>query len=264
MDIKRRLAIGVQALVSACGVAVVLAACGGGGGSSSTPATSSPISFSLAAANMGLTKNGYSYTANITGSEVVSGVSYVVTGTDSVTDASAVSATFEGQPALLNTYVSVSNLTVSTASGVFVTSTSSIYTEQDYSTTTSYVPLGYTSPGIYAVVQGTSTVPATVQVGDTGLLANANIYSDSTKSILIGTSQTTYLVEPDTTANAAIFNITTKTYDASNNLIESAQDRWRIDTAGKMNHVMGIASGSGVLCAGSCVPSASSYSYTIQ
>ncbi len=267
MNIERKLATGAQALVLGCGVAVVLAACGGGGGGSSSPATPpSIISFPLATANMGLTKNGYSYTANITGTEVISGVSYAVTGTESVTDAPAISATFNGQPALLNTYSAVTNLTasISTVSGVVSTSTSSTYTEQDYSSTTNYLPLGYASPGVYAVVQGAPTMPATVQVGDTGLLANVNIYSDSTKSILIGTSQTTYLVEPDTTVNTAIFNITTKTYDASHTLIDSGQEKWRIDISGNMTHVMATASGSGVLCAGSCVPSFSSYNFTIQ
>lgn len=72
-----------------------------------------------------------------------------------------------------------------------------------------YVPLG--SSGIsYAVVTGPVTIPQTGVIGDSGTLFTENLYLSNANRLSLGTSVTTFSLEPDTATTALLKLIETQ------------------------------------------------------
>jgi hypothetical protein len=116
---------------SIVGLTALLVACGGGGGGSGTASSvSSTNSFSFAAANANRINNGLTHNFTLTGTQVVGGVTYNVTGSGTVTESPASSSFFNNQVALLNTQTINGTITVN---GTTVPLPST--TVQTYSTT---------------------------------------------------------------------------------------------------------------------------------
>lgn len=232
----KRLLGGVGVRFSVFLFAILLTACGGGGGGGGAASpVASPSSFSAVTVFANQINNGYTKNFAITGTQVVGGDTYNVTGTGSVTVSPAVNTVFEGQSALQNTSTVNGTITVNGISAP-VSDTS-----QSYSSS-SYVPLGE-SNGEYWVVQGIATIPSTVIVGDAGAIGTYTRYTDSSKTVVLGTAQVSYSVEADT-ATTAIINVTLQEYDGTNVLEVTAQTRWRIDTLGNVTWVSETSTGA--------------------
>jgi hypothetical protein len=213
-------------LTIAC--ASALAACGGGG-SEHTMATVSTASFALHAAYFDHVSKGQ--TVNFT-------VSGTCDGTASMTDSAPSATTFEGANAVATTETLTVSLTNCTPSSL--TATSTTYFDS------SYLPLGeVTASAEFGVCLTPATaLPESVKVGDTGSFATLTEYTDSSKTVVSGTSVVSYVVEADT-ASTAVVNLVTRSYDASNALLTTQQSRYRIDSSGVLTLLSIDAQASG-------------------
>ncbi len=222
-------------------LAILVSACGGGGGGGGA-AVAVPVvsasSFSMPAVLADQVNNGYTQNFSISGTQVVGGTTFNVTGTGTITVAPASNAVFEGQVALQNSSTTTVTLTVNGITAPPVTETS-----QSFSTT-SYAPLGM-SNGEYWVVQGVPVIPATVKVGDTGVIGTYTRYTDNTKTSVLGTAQASYVVEADT-ATSAVINLILREFDNASVVELTDQIRWRIDTLGNVAWQSETATGPGL------------------
>jgi hypothetical protein len=223
-------------LILGLSLAALLAGCGGSGGGGGSGPVASTLTFPLATANANLINNGYTLHLSVTGTQVVNGTSYGVTGSVTLTQSTPTVSTFEGQAALLNTQSMTGTLTVLSVSVPFASSA------QIYSTT-NYAPLGEISSGSYYVMQGTPTIPLTGKVGDAAVIGIYNVYTDSTKIVLLGTANIHYVIEADT-ANTAIINLIEDDYDISNAVIASTQNRWKMNSSGNVTFVSNRLTGT--------------------
>lgn len=201
------------ALLSACG-----GGGGGGGGGASGPVTST-LSFPLQSAF-----SAYS-AASTSKSFTISGT---CSGNASLTKAAAAGgATFEGISGRLS---AVSTLTLNFTN---CTPSSSASTTTGYYDT-NYVPLGSSTVGAnYGVYLTPPSIPSTVMVGATGVIGTQTLYTNSTKAVAAGRMDISYVVEADT-ASTAIVNLIVKSYNASNILTSTEQDRYRIAATGPL------------------------------
>ena len=217
---KKRMAV--------CLICCVVTGCGGGSSGSpastsaspaSTP-TNTPVTFPVGIALTNLNSKGFSASFNITGklnNQAASGSGSISRSPDSA-------ATFEGQQALVSTVTVTATLNGPNGSVPFGDSAQG-YTDTDYN------PIGVVSGLEYDDLQGTSSHPVTVKVGDTGFIGAMKRYIDSSKAVLLGTTRQSYVIESDT-ANTAILDIITNQYDTSNTEMIGSQTRYRIDQNG--------------------------------
>lgn len=198
-----------------------LAGCGGGGGDGSTPATSpvtSTLAFPLQAAYKSFAASGFSKTFSISGTCTGSGNASV--------SAANVPTTFEGTTGFSAT---------STITGTFANCTPGSYAGSSTSYyDTNYTPLGSSTAGTsYGVYATPLSIPVTVKVGDTATVGTETKYTNSTKTTPSGTNVMSYIVEVDT-ANTAIVNLISKSYNALGTLTSTGQDRYRITSGGTL------------------------------
>jgi hypothetical protein len=213
---------------------ILLTACGGGGGGGSPATEISTETFQAATIFANQITNGYSQNFSVAGTQVVSGTSYNVTGSGTISESAAIGTTFEGQAALMNVVTINASLTVNGRT-VPISSTSHSYS------TSNFAPLGETN-GEYCVTQGTATIPNTVKVGDTGQIGTMTCYPDSSKSTISGTVEISYEIKPDT-ATTALANVITKEFDNSHTLLLTDTAKWRLDTLGNISWVSETATG---------------------
>jgi hypothetical protein len=213
------------ALITFCIAFIVACGGGGGGGSSSSGGSSGTV----VSTNAFPLSSGYT-TLVATGQTVRFNSSGTCSGTFSNISAPAnVSTTFEGQPAL-------SGASVISFSFTNCTPSSSVSTETRYYDT-NYIPKGYSVlGGNYGVYIGTPSVPTTVHVGDVGVVGSMNLYTSSSKATSAGRTDVSYAIEADT-ATTAIANIITKTYNTSNVLTVTEQDRYRMQANGALTAI---------------------------
>lgn len=199
----------------------LLAACGGGGSSATSGPVSSTLSFPLQSGYRALLANGYA--ANFT-------ISGTCTGSGSHTVGAAnTAATFEGTSALSAASTLTMNLIGCTPATAGATSTS--YYDINY------IPRGFSSVGVnYGVYLTAPFIPSTVSVGNTGTIGTETLYTNSTKAVSNGIDVSSYVVEPDT-ANTAIINLITRSYNSGGTLIFTEQDRYRIQASGTLSRV---------------------------
>jgi hypothetical protein len=95
-----------------------------------------------------------------------------------------------------------------------------------------FVPVGSSiNGGEYGVYLTPPVVPVSVQVGDTGTIGTKTAYSDNTKSNVVGHDDMTYVIEADT-ANTAMVDLITKSYDSNGVLLITTHNRFKILPAG--------------------------------
>ena len=92
------------------------------------------------------------------------------------------------------------------------------------------VPYGGQSASGYYTYKLTDSIPATVKLGDTGKIGSQILFSDSSKSTVVETSEDSYAIEPDTTTTF-IFNLISKTYNPSGVLTSTEQNRYRMSAS---------------------------------
>jgi hypothetical protein len=175
-----------------------LTGCGGGGSASPSAPIASTASFPLQAAYRALVLSAQSYNFSITGS--CSG-----TAAESVA-AATVSTMFEGSAALQSIVTEQLNLTNCSPQTVATTTTT-------YLDPMTYLPLGSVTVGSeYAVAQARpSVLPLSVNVGDSAAVVGFDVYSNSTKTVLVGTRSATFMITADS-ATTALLTIITKDF----------------------------------------------------
>jgi hypothetical protein len=202
---------------------LLISACGGGGGGSSGPVASNET-FQLKTAYVNFFNGSNSLPFTLSGT--TSG--YTVTGSGTLTESAPVNGTFESVSALQKnsaiTYTfTANNVTSSTASS------SSSYADSNY------VPLGGTGSE-YSVITGNASIPLTARVGDSGTWSTQNRYTNSSKSTLVGTTTTTYVLEPDT-ASTALLKIIDTDKNTSGTTTGTTIETYRITPSGGITHI---------------------------
>lgn len=202
--------------------ALALAACGGGGGGG--PASTGPVAsanaFNLQSAYANYVRLGSVKTFSISGS---------CTGSTTLNTApAATTTTFEGRFAYSAATVSTTTLTNCTPAS----SSNTLVRYYD----SNYMPVGRTGSTQYAIYATAPTIPTSARVGDAGVVGTLTVYTNSSKTVLSEREETSYVVEPDT-ATTAIVNIITRSYNASNVLTSTEQDRYRIAADGTLSAV---------------------------
>jgi hypothetical protein len=193
----------------------LLSACGDGGGTGPVvPANSFP----LRAGYTALVAAGSSDNFTISGS---------CAGTASITDSAAAPSTFEGVAGFASTSTFTFTFTNCTpASG---TETGITFYDANYTLLGTSIP-----GGDYEKFQTVPPpLPASVTVGNAATYGTLTIYADSSKTVATGTRVLSYVVEADT-ANMAIINLISKSYDNSAQLLSTQQSRYRIAASGTL------------------------------
>jgi hypothetical protein len=151
-------------------------------------------------------------------------------------------ATFEGvagYSATRTRYVVFANSSLAFCLPSLRTSVETRYYDQNY------MLLGYNRiGGYYYVIPVPLNIPATVTVGGSDTIGSVYAYTNSTKTFMVQRIDMSYVIEADT-SNSAIVNVKLKTYDLSNTLIYSEQDRYRITASGALTLVSGDAQDAG-------------------
>lgn len=99
------------------------------------------------------------------------------------------------------------------------------------------MPRGYAvQGGNYGVYASPVIISTAAKVGDVVIVGTENLYTSSAKTTSAGHVDETYVVEPDT-ATTAIVNLIDKTYDSSNVLISTEQDRYRVAANGALTPI---------------------------
>jgi hypothetical protein len=212
----------IKVILATASVALLAACGGGGGGGASTEPVASKNSFNVLSGWQTLVSTGWSKTYRVSGT---------CTGTMTITVASAnTSTTFEGTPALSSNSVGTYAWTGCTpASG-----STTIVRYYD----ANYLPLGRSvvggDYGIFAT--GSPTLPTTAKVGDVYVIGTMTEYENSTKSTPAGHEDTTLVMEADT-AETAIANLISKSYNASGTLTATEQNRYRVGANGSLTPI---------------------------
>ena len=198
-----------------------LVACGGGGGGGSTAPTgpvASTNTFNIKSGYSALVSAGYNKTFTLSGS---------CTGSFVINQgAASTSTTFNGSPSVSGTRLST--ITLSNCTPALISETSTNYYDSSYS------PLGYAyQGGNYAKYATPVTIPTAAKVGDVVILGTISLFTDAAFTIPNGHVDETYVMEADT-ATTAIINITDKTYNTSNVLTSTEQDRYKVAADGTL------------------------------
>ena len=209
----------------------LLAACGGGGGGGSSGPVTSTETFQLQTAyvNFFNASNSLPYTISGTSS------GYAVTGSGTLTESSPVNGTFESVSALQKN--SANTFTI-TANGITASDASSSSSYVD----SNYIPLGHSGTE-YTVITGNVVIPMTARIGDSGTWSTENRYTNSSKTSLLGTTTTTYVLEPDT-ASTALLKIIDTEKNTSGTTTATTVETYRITPAGSITHVSATISKS--------------------
>ena len=207
-------------------LSAILSACGGGGGGGETT-----LSFPLQTAVANLYSTGYLKTAVVSGTALVSGVQYPVSGAVTLILTPAANPTiFEGQNALVATTSVVGSITV-------IGQTLSISSSSQGYLSPAYEPLGYAGNGQYCVAPAPGWYPTTVIVGQTGPVVSYNCYTDSTMTMPTGSESLSFAVGPGPTLSTATVSLIDTFVDLSNVQVSRAQDNYVIDTGGNYTFV---------------------------
>jgi len=222
-------------LLTATALLSLLSACGGGGGGGTAAPVASTESFPLMTVYRNTITSSSSNNYTISGT--ISGVS--VTGSGTVTFGNLSAGTFEGLPALQRTTTATGSAVVN--GGTIPLNTSSI----DWFDS-NYVPKGESGGEDYVVIAGTPTIPTTARINDTGTLYTANRYASSTKAVLRGTSEVTYVMEADT-ASTALVTLINEEKNTSNVTTSTSSEQFRITPTGTFTRIKDTAVQGNVL-----------------
>lgn len=96
------------------------------------------------------------------------------------------------------------------------------------------IPMGWdVVGGSHAIWASEIVIPEYVRVGEKAFGGTYKIYSDSTKTVLLGRIDLSWIIEPDT-QSTGIANLIYEKFDASANLLVKEQYRYRISAGGAM------------------------------
>jgi hypothetical protein len=197
------------------------AGCGGGGDSAPPAVTNFPIQSALTYAYT----NGLQSTLNVTGSASDGTYTVPITGFLTFTIGKATSTTFNGTAALQTTETVNGTLTIDGVSEPLNTFSTSYLN-------LSYSPLAYSTEGSYCEAVLPIVYPVTASAGQTGDLGNFNCYTDSSKTVFIGTETEKYVTSAGSTYNTLDVKIITNMYDPSNNPAGSGSLTYTVTSEG--------------------------------
>lgn len=208
-----------------------------GGGANSGASAGSGSTFPMASVLAKLA-SARSYTQLISGTGSMPRLSQnqVMVGTGTVTQGDPKPATFENKSALMSLMVTTTTMSINGASRSAGTTTVEWYTD------TAHVPIGQkmVGRGIYRVAQGNPMIPATVRIGDTGIIGQYADYTDSSKTTQQFVSTYAYAIVDDTpaTAHTAVYQFTlTQSAFPGGKLFLTSTTSWRMDTSGNVRYL---------------------------
>lgn len=173
-----------------------------------------------------LETSGFQKTASVSGSASLSGVTYPISGSVTLTLAPIGAQTvFNGQSALLSSSSYSGSVTVDGQ-------TLALNETQQAYLSTSFAPLGYVTSTAYCVAPVPGVVPATVVLGDSGTVVTYDCYSDATLSTPTGSESLSYTVDPGVSSSTVTVALHTSMTDASGQQIAVEEDDYLLDTAG--------------------------------
>lgn len=216
------LIVGLTAVITACG--------GGGGGGGGSKAPSAPITVPVAAAYNKLISNGMTASTKLSGK--LDGDT--VGGSASFTLSPAVAATFEGQAGMSTTQTLGITVTVKGESYPLWPMVNKVYYDSNYQEIGSAFDGGEDVGTSYSVVTKSNPLPANAKAKDSGEFVTTTAYTGPSKMAAIGGTTSTWSVEADS-ASSLILRISTRFLDANNNLSETDDYLYRIDTAGNIS-----------------------------
>lgn len=207
---------------AALSTTALLIACGGGGGGS-TPAAGPVVStdnFQLKTAYDNIVLETGSKAFTITGNFISNGIATPVNGNGTVTRGALQSSSWEGRFA----YSKVTSTAVmgGNISPVSITSTS--YVDANYN------PLG-SSDLEYVDVTSYNQMPVTAKVNYSANFTQANRYTTSAKTTLLGTRSTSIKLDPDT-ASTAILVVEVIDKDTSGLITSIGNKKYRMTPTG--------------------------------
>ena len=181
----------------------LLVACGGGGGggggSSSAPAPTAAVTVPLLAAIQRSANTSQAYNFDVTGYWSTAGNN--LTGSGSRTVSAGVSSVVSG-----TTYTKITGTTLGSATATNGTVLNLNSTGVEYLNPSTYATVIVDDGDAYAVYS-TYTYPTTLTSGDTGQYATAVIYSNSSKTTVIGTAKFTYVTSANTSDSLTVKQI---------------------------------------------------------
>lgn len=215
--------------LSLIAVAATLTACGGGGDSAgvATPATAATTatSFPVQSALVYAYTNGLQQTLSVTGTASGGGTSYPISGTLTFTQGKTTNTTFNGVSAL-------QYITTITGSVVVNGQNQSLNGNGTGYLDTRYAPIGSVAEGMICVPTTASAYPATAVAGQTGTIASFACYTDSTKTVPLGSEKISYAASAGSVSNTLDINVSDSFYDTANQLFSSTSTVYTINSAG--------------------------------
>lgn len=208
-------------------LAAFMSACGGGDGNGSTQSGT----YDLKAGYANLVTMGLTSAVSFSGNVVADGVTAAFTGSGTYTLTAGASTTFNDAAALSQDETIAGTVTVDGQSQAISSAATNFYA------TGTYAYLGLTATGEYAVAQAPLTYPDSVVVGSAAVLGTVSVYSDSTMSTPVGSSQVSYAVTSSDVANSLTVTITTQDYDTSNDLLETDVATYTLSSANVLSFV---------------------------
>jgi hypothetical protein len=115
------------------------------------------------------------------------------------------------------------------------TASSSVSTATSYFDS-NYTPQGSVASAISRVYLTPPVIPASVVVGSGGRIGTLTNYDRSPTPVVIGRTDVSYLVVPET-ATTAILNLTSVNFDTADTVISTEQDRYRIGITGALTPI---------------------------
>lgn len=197
---------------------MALTACGGsgGGGLGGSNTTAPPAgSYDLHAAMAAMVKSGLSVKVNLTGTAIANGTSNSFTGTGTLALSAGANGTFNGLTAETQTESISGTVTVAGQSAPY---TSTVV--DAYDNTTAF--LGESTSSEFDAASAPITIPTTVGTSATEL-GTLSRYTDSTRSVVLGTTQVSVVLSlaAASTGAAEVVQFTYKVYDSHQALVET-------------------------------------------
>jgi hypothetical protein len=222
---------------------LLLAGCGGGGGGGDgdapdpggTPAaaTGTPASASFPAA---AAFSAYNATARQQ-SFTLSPFGFCL-GSATLTDSAPAAATFEGAAAKRKTTIWTLQFTNCVPDSN--TTTTEVFLDANNA------QIGEVRAGVgYTVLHTPLMLPASVKVGDSGTLADASIFTDSTRTTSAGTVVYSYEAEADTRVDSIVVRITASTRNTVGQVASTESRMYHITSAGAMELTSGSLTRNG-------------------
>ena len=213
-------ASGYAGLGAAIALTTSLVACGGGG-SDGSQVTAVPVKQAIIYAYT----NGLQKTLNVTGTANSGSTSMPITGTLTFTLGKASSTTFNGVPALQSTATVTGSMSVNGQTAPFNSSAT------NYLTAT-YDPIGSSDSTSYCVSSTTTGYPTSSSVGQTGNIGSSTCYTNSSKTVRVGTETVSYVTSAGSLANSLDVKVISNIYMTSNQFSASGATTYTVSSAG--------------------------------